>query len=103
MGDTGNLSPDGQRILAALRATARAVLERKHRLGQFAVIWQDDRPVLVGGDADAERVRLLADKAFLEGMLAQLPESDSISRASAMVRLQYIETFLDQLPPSEGA
>jgi len=32
-------------VLAALRKAVDAALERKRRLGQYAVIWRDGRPV----------------------------------------------------------
>ena len=48
---TGPLSAEGQRTLAALQTAATEVLERKHRLGHYAVIWQDGKPVLTGEDA----------------------------------------------------
>ncbi len=38
----------------ALEALTRAVakaLERKRRLGQYAVVWREDRPVCIGPDA----------------------------------------------------
>jgi len=41
----------------ALDALTRAVagaLERKRRLGQYAVVWREDRPVCIGPDAPAE-------------------------------------------------
>lgn len=44
-------TPDAFAILECLRRTAEQTLERKRRLGHYAVIWQDGRPVLVGEDA----------------------------------------------------
>ena len=41
------LSPDCQRALDALQAAVTEALERKRRLGQYAVFWQDGRPVRV--------------------------------------------------------
>lgn len=38
-------------MLECLRQTAEQTLERKRRLGHYAVIWQDGRTVLVGDDA----------------------------------------------------
>ncbi|WP_295434664.1 hypothetical protein [uncultured Thiodictyon sp.] len=41
----------------ALDALTRAVagaLERKRRLGQYAVVWREDRPVCIGPDAPVE-------------------------------------------------
>lgn len=45
------LSPDTQEMLDSLRSAVAETLERKRRLGQYAVIWQDGRPVLIGEDA----------------------------------------------------
>jgi hypothetical protein len=39
-----------QQLLAALQATALSTLERKRRLGHYAVVWQDGRPVAIGED-----------------------------------------------------
>lgn len=48
-------SPEAQIMLEALRDTARKTLERKRRLGQYAVIWQNGRPALVGEDAPEDQ------------------------------------------------
>lgn len=45
------LAPDTQEMLDSLRAAVADTLERKRRLGQYAVIWQDGKPVLIGDDA----------------------------------------------------
>ncbi|MDV6319452.1 hypothetical protein [Chromohalobacter sp. HP20-39] len=45
------LSPDTQEMLDSLRAAVSETLERKQRLGHYAVIWEDDKPMLVGEDA----------------------------------------------------
>lgn len=44
-------SPEGQRQLETLRLAVGKTLERKRRLGQYAVTWQDGRPVVQGEDA----------------------------------------------------
>ncbi|WP_338413627.1 hypothetical protein [uncultured Sphaerotilus sp.] len=41
---------DAQQLPAALQATATSTLERKRRLGHYAVVWQDGRPVAIGED-----------------------------------------------------
>lgn len=51
-------SPDTQEMLESLRECVSRELERKRRLGHYAVIWQDGQPVLMGEDAPA---RQLAD------------------------------------------
>jgi len=45
------LSPSDQQILVALQQAVAAELERKRRLGQYVVTWQDGRAVLEGPDA----------------------------------------------------
>ena len=39
------------RALAILRQAVSEALERKRRLGQYAVVWQDGRPVRILPDA----------------------------------------------------
>jgi hypothetical protein len=39
-----------QEILAALRAAVAEALERKRRLGQYAVIWRDGQVVRIEGE-----------------------------------------------------
>ena len=41
------LSPETERALGSLRQAVAEALERKRRLGQYAVIWQDGRPAQV--------------------------------------------------------
>ena len=43
-------SIEAQKILAALQAAVTSTLERKRRLGHYAVVWQDGRPVAIGDD-----------------------------------------------------
>lgn len=47
-------SPDSQKILESLQAAVQQALERKRRLGQYAVIWVDDKPVFIGEDKPRE-------------------------------------------------
>lgn len=44
-------SPDTQRMLDSLKHAIAETLEKKRRLGQYAVFWEDGKPVLVGDDA----------------------------------------------------
>ncbi|WP_295623579.1 hypothetical protein [uncultured Nitrosomonas sp.] len=46
-----NLSDKGQIILDSLQQAVTKTLERKRRLGQYAVIWQNGKPVMIGEDA----------------------------------------------------
>lgn len=45
------LSSTTQKILDSLQAAVTQELERKKRLGHYAVIWQDSHPILIGDDA----------------------------------------------------
>jgi hypothetical protein len=40
-----------QKALEILQRVATETLDRKRRLGHYAVIWQDGRPVAIGEDA----------------------------------------------------
>ncbi|MCC2869724.1 MAG: hypothetical protein LK562_18510 [Candidatus Accumulibacter phosphatis] len=44
-------SLEGQKQLDALRKSVANVLERKRRLGQYAVTWENGKPVVRGEDA----------------------------------------------------
>ena len=48
------ISPDAQRTLDALRKAVANALERKRRLGHYAVVWRDGRAVAIGEDAPIE-------------------------------------------------
>ena len=43
-------SPEALAILKALQEAVSKNLDKKRRLGQYAVIWKDGRPILVGDD-----------------------------------------------------
>jgi len=43
-------SPEAQRQLEALRRVVRKTLDRKRRLGQYAVVWKGGKVVTVGKD-----------------------------------------------------
>jgi len=47
------LSDDDQRVLDILRSAVAEALERKRRLGQYAVIWRDGQVVRIEPDEDA--------------------------------------------------
>lgn len=60
------LKPDTQQMLDSLRTAVAETLERKRRLGQYAVLWQDGKPVLIGEDAPEHSAdeHLLQDKGL---------------------------------------
>lgn len=45
------LSPDTQAMLDALQRAVTNALERKRRLGHYAVLWSGNAPLIVGEDA----------------------------------------------------
>jgi hypothetical protein len=48
------IDQDTQAMLNSLRLAVHKALERKRRLGQYAVIWQDNAPLLIGEDAPCD-------------------------------------------------
>jgi hypothetical protein len=44
-------SPKALETLEALKTAVAKALDRKRRLGQYAIIWSENRPVAVGDDA----------------------------------------------------
>lgn len=49
--------------LDALKRAVADALERKRRLGQYAVVWREGRPVCIGPDAPLPRNRYGVDAA----------------------------------------
>ncbi|WP_333879245.1 hypothetical protein [Methylobacter sp.] len=48
------LSQETQAMLDCLRQTVAKTLDRKRRLGQYAVLWSEGAPIAVGEDAPAQ-------------------------------------------------
>lgn len=85
-------SPHSRTTLSALQQAVSKVLDRKQRLGQYAVVWQDGAPVIMGGEInDMELPALLAEMRFLLDQLLALPESEKLARTNAAARLAKIE------------
>jgi hypothetical protein len=47
----GAPSQEGRQLLDTLRKSVAKALEKKRRLGQYAVTWQNGRPLVTGDDA----------------------------------------------------
>jgi len=47
-----SISTEDQKILDVLRRAVAEALERKQRLGQYAVVWQDGKPVIIGEEPE---------------------------------------------------
>jgi hypothetical protein len=52
------ITPQTQQMLDVLKQVATETLERKRRLGQYAVVWRDNQPVIVGGSDELNDVQL---------------------------------------------
>lgn len=52
------ISPEDQKILDALRNAVTEALERKRRLGQYAVVWRDGHPVVIGEESQPKPRRV---------------------------------------------
>lgn len=88
-------SPQSRATLSVLQQAVSKVLDRKQRLGQYAVVWQDGAPVMMGGEInDMDMPALLAERTFLQVQLVALPESEKVTRANAVARLGKIEAMI---------
>jgi hypothetical protein len=70
-----NIPPDTQKILETLKQVAADTLERKRRLGHYAVLWRDGSPVLIGEDAPGDYTQerqAWVDQTSLEDVLAAM-------------------------------
>ena len=45
-------SAKGQAALNALQRAVAKALDKKQQLGQYAVVWQDGKPVIIGAELD---------------------------------------------------
>lgn len=43
-------SPESKRMLESLRQAVNKALDKKRRLGQYAIIWKNGRPVVLEAD-----------------------------------------------------
>ncbi len=53
--ENSKVSERAQLLLNSLRDSVHKALERKRRLGQYAVLWQDGKAVAIGEDAPNSR------------------------------------------------
>ncbi|PZO58534.1 MAG: hypothetical protein DCF15_05360 [Phormidesmis priestleyi] len=60
-----SLGEETQVVLESLKRTAAKTLERKRRLGHYAVVWRDGKPVAIGEDApDAQGETPKGDRTY---------------------------------------
>jgi len=55
-------SKDSQVMLDTLKTAVRKTLGKKKRMGQYAVIWSDGKPLLVGADVPEENKKFIEPK-----------------------------------------
>ena len=48
-------SPDSKKMLETLQAAVNKALEKKKRLGQYAVIWKDGKPIFLNRDSELKK------------------------------------------------
>jgi len=48
------ISSEDQQILDSLTNAVAEALERKRRLGQYAVVWRDGQPVIIGKELESK-------------------------------------------------
>lgn len=51
------LSREGQILLGSLQKAVTQTLEKKKRLGQYAVVWRDGKPIVIGEDISRNKER----------------------------------------------
>ena len=88
-------SAQSRLTLSALQRAVSNVLDRKPRLGQYAVVWQDGAATVVGGEIDQmDEAALLGERTFLRDQLAGLPASEQLARTNARTRLDQVELMI---------
>lgn len=98
MTQSAQASAKSQEMLQVLQQAVVEAMDKKQRLGQYAVGWKDGAPVKVGGEAeDMEMPFLLDDKSFHEQQLRTLPKSARLTRMSSVSRIKSIDERLAQL------
>ena len=57
------INPETQKIWHTLTKVAEKTLERKRRLGEYAVIYRQGKPVILQSDYDEEFIKQVFDDA----------------------------------------
>ena len=52
-------SQDSLKTLECLRQAVAKALERKRLLNQYAVVWEDGKPAIIGNMSEAEKAKIL--------------------------------------------
>lgn len=89
-------SNDTQVMLASLQAAVCKALERKHRLDQYAIVWQDGKPerfMMSSSELDGLRNEL----TFLRREMSTLPPQARLIRVSDEARIAELERRIREL------
>ena len=77
-----NISPDVLIILDSLKKAVAATLDRKQRLGQYAVVWRDGRPVLIG--EELPQSPMTEDLRFVSALMCYKNNRLSLGKAAEL-------------------
>ena len=86
------VTPEDQTILDALRHAVAETLDRKQRLGQYAVVWRDGRPVLIG--EELPQSPMTEDLRFVSALMCYKNNRLSLGKAAELAgysKLDFIE------------
>lgn len=56
------MTKENEKMLATLRSAVTEVLDKKRRLGQYAVVWKNNQPVIIGNKDKSISGSILPDK-----------------------------------------
>lgn len=73
-----------------MQTAVRKTLERKYRLDQYTIVWQDGKPPRL--DKPSELDSLRSERTFLLHVLADLPPGANLTRTSDEARLRKLES-----------
>ncbi|HEY9281329.1 MAG TPA: hypothetical protein VIP51_14755 [Eoetvoesiella sp.] len=57
---------EDRKVLESLQKSVTKALDRKRRLGQYAVVWKDGKPFYIGPNLPAEQPDVLAAPKTIE-------------------------------------
>ncbi len=56
------MTKENEKMLAILKSAVTEALDRKRRLGQYAVVWENNHPVIIGNNDKSINASILPDK-----------------------------------------
>ncbi|MDN5874214.1 MAG: hypothetical protein L0H29_07535 [Sinobacteraceae bacterium] len=67
------MNEDSQRLIESLQRAVEDALERKRRLGQYAVVWRDGQPAFIGPNPPGPTQHAVDTTAGSEDRAGRLP------------------------------